>query len=96
MVNVSTHFTGAQIVRSQSLVEIFKAIRMMWMLVYFGPPHVLDVDQGKNYTSSDFKRWAMQDFITIKEAPIETPAHRNGGKLPCVAAKSIYNNPKYP
>ena len=73
MVDTATHFTAARFINNQSSMEVWKAIRRMWTLLYCGPPDFLAIDQGSNYTSKEFRAAARNDGINIREAPIETP-----------------------
>ena len=73
MVDKATHFTAALFVKRQTTAEIWRAIRRMLILVYCGPPDYLAIDQGRNYSSREFKEKAKEDGIQIREAPIETP-----------------------
>lgn len=73
MVDKSTHFQAARFVKRQTAEKVWRAISMMWFLLYCGRADILEVDQGTNYTSREFKQSAAAERIKIREAPIEKP-----------------------
>lgn len=70
MVDKVTHFQAARLVLKQTATGIWRVIRLMWTLPYCGPPDFLEVDQGSNYTSKEFREATTADEINLKEAPI--------------------------
>lgn len=72
MVDKSTHFTVARFVRNQTSSKVGKTIRGMWNLLYCVPPDFLSIDQGINYTSTNFRESARNDGIKMKETPKNT------------------------
>ncbi len=51
----------------------WKALFKCWSLVYLGPPDCLQVDQGSNFVSEEFKASAKAGGIEVPEAPVESP-----------------------
>lgn len=72
IVDEATHFAVATFLKTQTTDEIWKAITLLWMHTYMGPPDFLAVDQVSAYVSSKFKANGAAAGISLKEAPIES------------------------
>ncbi len=55
----------------------FKAITNCWINVYAGPPDFLLHDKGTEFSSEEFREYAKNDGIVVKEVPTE--AHNQVG-----------------
>lgn len=73
IVDESTRFTATCFLKNKSSSELWKAILLLWIHTYLGPPDYLSVDQGSAYTLKEFKGNVESHGITLREALIETP-----------------------
>lgn len=92
MVDKATHFCAARCVGRQTVTDIWKSIRLMWTFLYFGPPDYLDMDQGSNYKSREFKAGAAAEGIIMLEAPIETRGNWHGVEVTCSITTGVCVN----
>jgi hypothetical protein len=79
IVDTATSFNAARFLASQTARHVWETLRLCWIDVYQGPPEVVVVDAGKNFTSAEFKQSARTMAITVKEVPVE--AHNSVGKV---------------
>jgi len=74
VVDNATHFAGAKFLRKVSSSEVRKGFMFCWAHVYLRPLDFLQLDQGSNFTSKEFRGLAEAEGIKIIDFPIESPA----------------------
>jgi hypothetical protein len=78
IVDTATSFQNARFLfRNTSTKAIWQALRSCWIDTYVGPPDMVVVDAGTNFTLKEFSNEAKALGIQVKEVPIE--AHHSIG-----------------
>lgn len=70
IVDEGTPFFAAAFLRNQTTRDMWKTIWRLWIEKYMGPPDILLVDKGFNYTSKQFKENVKAAEIDLVEAPM--------------------------
>lgn len=72
MIDIATNFSAATLLKSKSSADIWKAIKSMWAMTYFGQPDYIQEDQGSNYVSREMKGNLSASGLSLKEVPLRT------------------------
>jgi hypothetical protein len=71
VIDADTRFQSAQFITDQKARTIWKALRRCWIDIYCGPPDVLRVDSGSNFTSTEFAQLSAAQGVVLQIAPVE-------------------------
>jgi transposase InsO family protein len=79
VVDTATAFNAARFLKDITARHVWETLRLCWIDVYQGPPDWIVTDAGKQFRSSEFRQYAKDMAISLKEVPIE--AHNSIGKV---------------
>ena len=71
IVDDSTHFQAGRWLKDVSAKHVWDQLRACWIDTYLGPPDLISSDAGKQFTSKEFKQFAANMGIIVKNVPVE-------------------------
>lgn len=71
VIDADTRFQAAQFLKDQKSQTIWDALRRCWIDVFCGPPDVVKVDSGSNFTSTEFAQTCAAYGILLRVVPVE-------------------------
>lgn len=72
MVDLTTHFCGAQFLRLHSEDEVWRTIQYMWSLVSLVPPGTISIEQRTKFVSKEMHGNCQASGVKLKETPLES------------------------
>ena len=79
LVDEATRFQAGRWLKDISARHVWDQLRTCWIDTYLGPPDIISSDTGKQFTSREFKQYAANMGIVIKNVPVE--AHHSIGMV---------------
>ena len=79
LVDEATRFQAGRWLKYISARHVWDQLRTCWIDTYLGPPDIISSDAGKQFTSREFKQYAANMGIVIKNIPVE--AHHSIGMV---------------
>ena len=79
LVDEATRFQAGRWLKNVSAQHVWDQLRFCWIDTYLGPPDLVTADAGKQFMAKEFKQYAANMGIIIKNAPVE--AHHSIGMV---------------
>lgn len=79
LVDEATRFQTGRWLRDISAKHVWDQLRSCWIDTYLGPPDFITSDAGKQFVAREFKQYAINMGIIVKNVPVE--AHHSIGKV---------------
>lgn len=72
LVDEATRFQAGRWLKDISANHVWDQLRACWIDTYLGPPDLISADAGKQFMAREFKQYAANMGITVKNVPVET------------------------
>ena len=79
LVDEATRFQAGRWLKNVSAQHVWDQLRLCWIDTYLGPPDLVTADAGKQFMAKEFRQYAANMGIIIKNAPVE--AHHSIGMV---------------
>lgn len=79
IVDEATRFQTGRWLKEISARHLWEQLRSCWIDTYLGPPDFISADAGKQFIAREFKQYAANMGITVRNVPVE--AHHSIGKV---------------
>ena len=79
LVDEATRFQAGRWLKNVSAQHVWDQLRSCWIDTYLGPPDLVTADAGKQFMAKEFKQYAANMGIIVKNAPVE--AHHSIGMV---------------
>lgn len=79
LVDQSTRFQAGRWLKEISTKHVWDQLRSCWIDTYLDPPDFITADAGRQFIAREFKQYATNIGITVKNVPVE--AHHSIGQV---------------
>ena len=79
IVDEATRFQAGRWLKNISAKHVWEQLRCCWIDSYLGPPDFISADAGKQFIAREFKQYAANMGITVRNVPVE--AHHSIGQV---------------
>lgn len=97
LVDEATSFQAGHWLKNVSAQYVWDQLRLCWIDKYLGPQDLFTADAGKQFMAKEFKQYAANMGIIIKNTPVEAHHsigmveryHRPLGQIYCIITTEI-------
>ena len=79
IVDEAIRFQAGRWLKNISAKHVWEQLRCCWIDSYLGPPDFISADAGKQFIAREFKQYAANMGITVRNVPVE--AHHSIGQV---------------